>query len=858
MTTQQTVTEQNGFLREAAESLDESDRNIAALKKRVEHSEQNVILRSEMEALLFEKNAELVKVSSDNDFNRSRVESLQRKIVKLSMYNNIEKGNSDDAKEVRRLKLLLEELDRNNEFLISVIERESMEKSTLKTMLKAAYSERDRDCKVTEPSSPAVKKNISNRNSANALWGAMNKTPAFVGYDVIFKLDKIVPSMSTPTYEENKKSVVESLSLMNGIGSTLRSAPIDFFTLFKSQHKLDYRITSAVERLIMGWATQKLYAKGKPKGRIVRVDLSSQSLYCLPLNMRDDTSKANPSSGKKKALLLSIIDLVHKDFNSIEKLNTPNYIEHSACLVCIELMNGECLVFQMQTETERNDFYDSLTSILVKYNEDYTSRLIRSMNIDVYRSSPFLQSIIAASSKRGGGYQFEEITGEVQFPDEPLPDDLPGDVTMLSEGVIRDQEGGAIDEPSRIENRKIITKLGSQKGEGTSNWKPLSKIFGSNGRKLSVHDPSSISFSSLPPGTDIRSSDEEEMEDCEALSGRQTEDESVISSQELQVKNISGEYKSSQLSSSYSPTAPQVQPSVPSKTSRFHSENSLSALTKTSSLFSILNKKDFENKDVEINEIGKLYGSEKADDRRLSVNLSNEKGKRKASFSFVSENPFAQESPTSESSNVNEDSTSSRPGPVRRKSSLFARAINESTVATFETKNDDLPATRPRGLSAETIAKASQLSLSLSDDQDIDSSSTGVPMKGTSSTNNVSSAKSKENVSAGKKLHRRKSLADSSPPPSPTSVGAENAKRFGPQSNLVRSGSGGQSVRNRAITEAPTIAYRSTLMTVDSESLEELRKKAQKRESASRELAAQTSMLKKKMSIKKDIAANDN
>ena len=93
-------------------------------------------------------------------------------------------------------------------------------------------------------------------------------------------------------------------------------------------------------------------------------------------------------------------------------------------------------------------------------------------------------------------------------------------------------------------------------------------------------------------------------------------------------------------------------------------------------------------------------------------------------------------------------------------------------------------------------------------------------------------------------------FSDSSPI-TPNSVGAENAKRFGDQFNRSRANSRVEEGRNRSNSNSPSLGSRTTLMAVDSDSLAQLRKKAQRRASASRELAAQTSLLKEEMRLKR-------
>jgi hypothetical protein len=179
----------------------------------------------------------------------------------------------------------------------------------------------------------------------------------------------------------------------------------------------------------------------------------------------------------------------------------------------------------------------------------------------------------------------------------------------------------------------------------------------------------------------------------------------------------------------------------------------------------------------------------------------------------VSENPFSQdfsqvaENRAVSSSSSTEDASNTelpKKGNVRRRSSLFTRAntIEEDKVAKFDEKDsgtNDLPTTRARGLSIGTIAKANLLSLSLSDDQANTTTTTTTP----SGSGLASTAPPKVSHQGSTEQARRKSFAAQSKPNSPMSVGAENAKRFGQQNNLMRSNSGAQSRRGRANTGAP-------------------------------------------------------
>jgi hypothetical protein len=847
-----TVSEQNAYLKEAAESLDESDRKLVALNQKVAAIEKgDVVLRSEMDAIVIEKDTVTAKLLSDNEFNRKRVESLQRNIVKLGMYDNNGRGSNNNSNEIQRLRMLVNELDRKNDFLIDTIEREGNDKAVLKKMLRAAYTEQDRDNKMNYSTSAPISGLKNSHRGAEELWGAMNNTPAFVGHDMIFKLEKLVPPVGVKPTVHNG-SVVESLILLTGTHSTMRSAPIDFITLFRAQRMMDTRVTLSVERLIMGWGTQKLYARSKPKYRIVRVDLTSQSLFCLPLNIKEDGRNI---TGKKKRVLLSLIGVVLKHFDSEDKLNTSEYIKHAECLVCIELINGECLVFQMSTEAERNNFYDGLNSLLVTCRKDYLARLIRLLDMRHYNSSSFLQSIIAQSFK-SGRCRFEEITGSVTVDD---PNDevvgVPVNEVIGGDDTVKEESQSTV---SHQRVRHIVAKKGNSVDKdtnSTTNSNKLLNIIKNTSKRLSVHETTPLTASVTTGGN----SENEIDEASDVKSTTATISGPFLTPEPKRSANIEVGLIQATQSPSLSDSPQSITPA-----SRTFSDAALSSLTKTTSLFSLLNKKDKEKQEVEINAIGNLYGSERAEDRRHSVNLSNEKGKRRTSFSFVSENPFVQA--TSPEDNTVQDiaKNDSRPGQtVRRRSSLFARTIDEDMVAKFD-KNDEAgessPQSRVRGLSVGTIAKANLLSLSLNNDQ-LSSSPDGGEV-GSPSVNDSLASTVASNMNTHRSVlekDRRKSLASmtSSPSPSSPSVGAENAKRFGLRSNSMRSNSGTQSARGRSNTSAPEMMTRSTLMTVDSESLEVLRKKAQRRASASRELAAQTSILKKQMTKKREMVESE-
>jgi hypothetical protein len=869
------VDEQSKFLKEAAENLDESDKKLSALQKQVTDMNHEVTLRNEvnsdLEKLVCKKEVEFVKLTSDNEFNKKRAESLQRQVVKLSMYNNVEVGNSSHTKEVKRLRALLEELDKKNDFLVSIVESEAIEKASLKTMLKTAYSEQEKEYKL--------KSGGSSQNAVD-LWGAMNKTPAFMGYDIIFKLDKLVPRSSAGGRgEERKGSVVERMALGNDPPSSSSSAPVDP-TLVQSQQP-DSRVMQAVERLINGWSVQKLYSKHKPKGRVVRVDISTKSLFCLPLVTRDDSSSRGSNAGNKKGVLLSLINVILKDFDSAAKLKTSSYVEFSACMVCIELNGGECLILRLPTESERDDFYDGLTSLVVKYNTNYMSKLIKIMTREQYLSSLYLQAVIAHSCTLGEDV-FEEVTDMSEADtdaDAHVEDNNTSTTTNINTNI-----------PRKTEKRKIITKKGSctsaSKMGSSSGGLSVTKMFSSNSaRRLSVHNPAE-------DGTCTVNDEKSNVTASPGASNIQVVATQISSpppspSPSQTVHSVATAGPAADLITTAA-TAAIATPSVdepeptttlpqytPPAAQKVPSKSTISSFSKSSSLFSMLNKKDKEKHEVEINGIGNIYGSEKHEDRRHSINLSNpdEQGKRKTRYSFVSENPFAHElipdeSNTEQAANVKIEDPS-KGNTSSRRSSLFACRSNvikdkkvtnssdlESDEGEGEGEGEDFSQAKGRGLSEVTIAKANLLSLSLCDDQANNTPPPPPPptaaAAATPSTGSDFIEATKLSRLRSNNTPRRQSFATQSKPFSPISVGAENAKRFGMQQNSMRSNSGAQGIHERSSTSAPGLSSRTTLMTVDPESLEVLRQKAQRRSSASRELAAQTEMLKKKLSIKRD------
>mgnify|MGYP003385978761 CR=1 FL=1 len=861
------IDEQNMFLKEAAETLDETDSKYNSIREQFNRVNNDLIMRTEsstdMEDLVFKKESQLVKLISNNEFNQKRIESLQRKVVKLSMYNDMERGNSSHAKEIKRLRIVLEQLDRKNDFLLNGLERETAEKTTLKKMLHAAYSEQ-------EKANFSSKKVKSSQNTAD-IWGAMNKTPAFVGYDVIFKIDKLVPPAAEgrgkgSASSVHQSSVVERMRTLaiDSTSSASSNTPIDFFTLFQSQQKLDSRMIRAVERMLVGWSVLvKLHAKNKkPKRRIMRADISSLSLFCLPLNIKDDRSRSasSSSSANKNGLLLSRIDLVLKDFDSEAVSRSSGDLAHTACMLCIEVAGGERLLLQLPTECERNDFYDGLCSLLVKYNADsYKSRLIESMNIQLYHSSLYLQSIIAHSNHSGVD-RFEEITGVLE-PGVHV-DDISTSPALPANNAVSSKES----------SRKIVTQKGSTGNSSVSasgsSSSSLSGLFSSMGssRRLSTHETQPQEKTKHPSDDD---------KDKDSGHNPSTINTTTTTTQPEPFSHPSEQERVD--SSAVTSCTPQENPPAPLQPAATElPKAAFSPLTKTSSLFSILNKKDKKEKqDVEINGIGNLYGSEKTEDRRHSINLSNEKGRRKSKFSFVSENPFSQElfpgdqNPNStepaEKASSNDSSSMTKEPPVRRRSSLFAHTntMHDSQVTSSDSAGGgtEEPLTRPRGLSIETLARAQQLSLTLGAQQGTSNTPLTAAGAAAGTMMNTADETAEKSTSESRRISHqrsfesatRKSSMTTSPVPkstSPVSVGAANAQRFGTHNNRIRANSG---ISRPNLMEPRRRLSRTTLMNVDSESLEVLRQKAQRRESASRELVSQTNnMLKKRLSSRRD------
>lgn len=653
---QEVVDEQNVFLKDAADSLDESDRRFAALTAASNGatssatSADEAMLRSELEALVLSKDAELVKTSADNDFHRKRVESLQRKVVELSSARDTEREKSRAAQEIKTLWALTEEESRMNKFLVDVIEREHAEKLTLKAMLQTAYSEADRHSKSTH--APVDKKKSSTRR-AEDLWGAMNKTPAFAGYDVIFKIDTLMPLGG---FERQHGSIVERLHRLQGETSTLPSTPVDFLTMAQGQHQLDSRLTST---------------HGLKNGPEVFQEVTS-----------DASSGQDTSQGA-----------------------------------------------------------------------------------------------------RGGGRKI---------------------VTRLGSGVQVQGAQGA---------------QGAQGGEDAtrSSSSVLSSIFSTSSRRLSKHECQPHRGTSSVISTDNVDTDIDCKSDLPSHSGV---DESKV------VTDSQTPPPSRKVEISETAVAP-ADATPPEKTPL---ETSFFSVSKTSSLFASLNKTEKETNDVEVNGIGNLYGSERIDDRRHSVNLSNQKGRRKASFSFVSENPCAQDMSQAPDTNC---ATDESPGRARSKTNinLFGRIAEGAEHA-----GSSGTGSGPGEDRSSVMARANLLSRSFHDDQE-ESGSSSHDSPSSFSFSASSFALHCIAEQGGKKGFS----ATAGGPPSPVSVGAQNAKRFGRQNNLMRTGS--NDVSSAGASRAP----RSTLMAVDSETLEAVRQKARRRASASRELAAQTSLLKQQM-----------
>ena len=809
---QELLDEQNVFLKEAAESLDKSDAKYANLKQQLREANQDILKRSEsaddVENILCEKESKLKKLSSDNEFLQKRLESLQRKVIKLNTSNTTKRETANNAESISRLRALLVDLKKKNDFLVNALERECKEKFDLKRMLSTTYSDHDKFHKseigTVDSGTAGIWGALNKRpdRSTAGIWGAMNKRPALVGYDIIFKQDS---NTRQPCDVEKLQSTG---SIIGSLVSEKIIPEVSSVTSFLFPEKLATRMSISLERLLTGWFVLKLSVESKPRVRLLQVDTSTQQLFTTPINANINSNRSS-TSHKKKSVSLSSINTLRKDFDIESTFKSRRYTDSASCMLCICMSDGGSMVLLSSSEEERNDLFDCLTSLLVKFNAPaYINRLIDTMNIALYQSSLYIQSVLSYSTRDG-----QDIFEVAVTPNES--------VAKSGSGSFKSKNKGP---------RRIVTKKGSENTSNGSGSGLTSIISSINGpRKLSIHYHDN--GERLNEFSEKRSSStfHNNAQSNDAVVDKTTTDIPLESVNENVPSLDNGD------------NADKIQVETISLNKDVSSSISNITTTKTPSVFSVLyNNKETTKPDIEIDELGKMYGNEKTEDRKHSVNLSNEKGKRRSSYSFVSENPFSLEQENHAKNNVAEPK---RVSTKRRISGLFTLG---NTGIEKTTDDVDMALTRQRGLSAETIAKANSLSISFENSE----------VEDTDVNDKLSSSNPEKHPSNASKISKEKSQRNSSHPPfsstrnSPVSVGAENAKRFGKQNNLMRTTSGPQSTRARSNTTNTTLGSRTTLMNVDSESLEILRHKARRRASASREFATQTNELKRRLSLR--------